>query len=419
MKSRLAYFLAVILLLSVCMGTHPTAYAEEAEVLESGDYRYSLQEDGTALIVKYWGNDESVTIPSELDGYPVTSIGYIAFMAKYNLDNVVIPDSVTSIGDSAFAGCPNLTTVVIPNSVKKLGDNPFSACRKLTHILVSPDNPYLTAIDGVLFGKTDKKLLCYSCAFDEKEYTVPDGIVSIGNLAFAGCSNLAIIDIPESLTSIGDEAFSNCDGLTTIYLPDSVKELGDNPFSGCDYLTHINVSADNSYLATIDGVLFSKADKRLVCYPCAFDAEEYSVPNGINSIGNDAFYNCSALTTIVLPDSVTEIGEWAFYNCENLTNINLPGCVPSIGDYTFHGCSDLSTISLPSSVISIGKEAFSDCSSLTTVALSDSVTNIGDFAFDGCPNLTITVSRESYARQYCIDNNLNYTYPDSNDWLNN
>ena len=79
----------------------------------------------------------------------------------------------------------------------------------------------------------------------------------------------------------------------------------------------------------------------------------------------------------------------------------------------------MTTIELPDSVTSIGDQAFSGCSSLTTIELPDSVTGIGDQAFWGCDNLTMTVQRDSYAAQYAKDNNINYTYPDANDWLNN
>ena len=91
----------------------------------------------------------------------------------------------------------------------------------------------------------------------------------------------------------------------------------------------------------------------------------------------------------------------------------------SIGEYAFYDCSSLTSIELSDSVTSIGKYAFYDCSALTTIELPDSVTSIGDSAFKKCDNLTMTVQRDSYAAQYAKDNNINYTYPDANDWLNN
>ena len=78
----------------------------------------------------------------------------------------------------------------------------------------------------------------------------------------------------------------------------------------------------------------------------------------------------------------------------------------------------MSFVNLPDSVIEISEFSFSECENLISLALSDNITTIGENAFAACPNLTLTVGRDSYAKQYCIENNLKYTYPDANDWLN-
>ena len=93
--------------------------------------------------------------------------------------------------------------------------------------------------------------------------------------------------------------------------------------------------------------------------------------------------------------------------------------VTAIGDYSFLFCGSLTSVSIPDSVTSIGDSAFSSCDSLTSVSIPDSVTSIGDYAFAGCGSLTLTVPRNSYAAEYAKTNNIPYTYPDANDWLNN
>ena len=244
-------------------------------------------------------------------------------------------------------------------------------------------------------------------------------VTSIGESAFSWCSSLTGIELPDSVTSIGDRAFLGCRFLTTIELPDSVTSMGVNPFAGCGSLKNIQVSPEQPVFAVIDGVFFNKAEKSLICYPAGKQEEAYEVPQGIQQIKFGAFGGCSTLTNIELPDSVTSIGESAFSGCSSLTSIELPDSVTSIGEYAFYDCSSLTSIGLPDSVTSIGKYAFYDCSALTTIELPDSVTSIGDSAFKKCDNLTMTVQRDSYAAQYAKDNNLNYTYPDANDWLNN
>ena len=102
--------------------------AEEAPTeYTSGDYRYTLQPDGTAAIVKYTGSASILSIPDTLDGYAVTAIGNEAFRSCESLKNITIPDSVTSIGDRAFYGCWFLSHITIPDSVTSIGDGAFEA----------------------------------------------------------------------------------------------------------------------------------------------------------------------------------------------------------------------------------------------------------------------------------------------------
>lgn len=183
--------------------------------------------------------------------------------------------------------------------------------------------------------------------------------------------------------------------MTSITIPDSVTTIGISPFANCSGLKRIIVSADHPTLATIDGVLFEKTTKTLICYPRARTSTTYTIPQGIKVIGASAFTFCVSLTSITIPDSVTSIGDYAFHECKSLTGITIPDSVTSIGESAFFGCVSLTSITLPSSVTSIEDDTFDCCTSLTS----------------------ITVTRDSYARQYCIDNGLPYTYPDANNWL--
>jgi hypothetical protein len=94
---------------------------------------------------------------------------------------------------------------------------------------------------------------------------------------------------------------------------------------------------------------------------------EVAVPNGITSIGDSAFADCSRLTSVTLPNSVTSIGMYAFNHCCNLTEITLPNSVTSIGMYAFVNCCRLTEIVIPASVMSVGKYAFNDCCNLTKI----------------------------------------------------
>ena len=154
------------------------------------------------------------------------------------------------------------------------------------------------------------------------------------------------------------------------------------------------------------------------------NAEKLTIPDTlgekkVTSIGSGAFLWCDSLTSVIIPDSVTTIGNWAFSDCNSLTNVTISDSVSTIGYSTFSNCSALTSITIPDSVITIGDSAFYECNSLTSITIPDSVATIGYHSFDNCPNLTLTVPRNSYAAEYAKTNNIPYTYPDANDWLNN
>ena len=118
-----------------------------------------------------------------------------------------------------------------------------------------------------------------------------------------------------------------------------------------------------------------------------YDGTTYSV----TSIGEQAFYRCSFLTSITIPNSVTSIGRDAFIDCSSLTSVTIPNSVTSIGRTAFQNCSSLTSITIPNSVTSIGDWAFFYCSSLTSVTIPNSVTSIGYMAFSSCSTLTSIV----------------------------
>ncbi len=309
MSSRRIAVALVVLILGVLS-------IANAFALTKGDYQYKVLKDGTVEITKYVGKNppSHLKIPGTIAGKKVTSIGAEAFRnLGFSTKKVTIPDGVKSIGKAAFYWNMGLNYVVIPNSVR-----------------------------------------------------------SIGVYAFAGCQ-LNSIDIPSGVTSIGCQAFDSCFSLKKATIPETVKEITGNPFTCC-YDLVVYVSPDSKYFAMVDGVLYEKATKRLVCYPFTLNNSKYDIPEGTKSIADYAFFCVYGLKKVVIPDTVTTIGECALDQCTDLVDLTVPASVSSIGKLAFYGCS---------------------------------------------PKLVVTVPRGSYAAGYCKDNKLNYTYPDNNnDWLN-
>jgi len=297
----------------------------------------------------------AITIPSNINGFTVASIGDYSFNGCSGLTSIIIPISVTSIGDGAFMNCSGLSLMTIPNSVVSIGSAAFLDCSNLTSITI-PNG--VTRIEDGTF---------YECS-GLTSITIPNSVTSIGDQAFWHCGSLTSITIPNGVTSIGSEAFSGCSGLTSITIPNSVTSLGYQAFVYCSVLTSI------------------------------------TIPNSVTSIGEGAFAFCGYLTSITIPNSVTNIGVGAFAYCSDLTSIavesnntkydsreNCNAIIETSTNKLVCGCE--STM-IPNSVTSIGNSAFNGCRGLTSITIPNSVTSIGDGAFCDCSGLTsVTVER--------------------------
>ena len=370
----------------------------------------------------------SIEIPSS-----VTSIGNDAFFYCTGLTSIEIPSSVTSIGKWAFSSCVSLTSIEIPSSVTSIGERAFEDCWNLASIVVDEGNTiYDSRGNCNAIIETASNTLIAGC----KNTIIPEGVTSIGNNAFYYCTGLTSIEIPSSVTSIGISVFSGCSGLKRIisYIPaDKLFTPGDYAFQSVNNeacTLYVPAGAKSTYAATDgwnafenivefngmcgdnlywslneetgvltifgEGEMYNYADNdanRVPWYSNKENITSVTIEEGVTSIGNSAFADCTGLTSIEIPSSVTSIGESAFNYCPGLTSIEISSSVTSIGDYAFEYC-DLTSIEIPSSVTSIGESAFGSCSGLTSIEIPSSVTSIGERAFRGCTGLTSIVVDE-------------------------
>ena len=392
--------------------------AYDAEV---GGIYYNLNKNAMTAEVTYGDNNliGSIAIPKTISyeggAYQVTSIGERAFRSNGDLTAITIPNGVTTIGEFAFEGCRNLSSINIPESVTAIQKGAFMFCG-FTSIKL-PNN--LSAIDNSLFdGCYDLTSIDLPSSITSiKEYAfssagltsiiIPENVTSLGSHAFDGCKNLTSITLPDNLGSIGSDCFNRCEKLTSITLPYSLYYVGKNAFQNCSSLTKVvfnckelSVNYDtyswfsnNIYFVTsieigdnveeikslpftyfdIESIQVSpnnkKYDSRNNCNAIiettsntlVGGCKNTIVPNDVTAIGDNAFSNCSKLTTLNLPNSITSIGEYAFYNCSNLTSIIIPEGVTKIQASTFNGCSSLDTIVFPDDISSVGENAFNNC----------------------------------------------------------
>ena len=257
-----------------------------------------------------------------------------------------IRKGVKVIGDFAFFSRRSLTNINIPNSVTTIGHSAFWDCKSLTNI------------------------------------NIPNSVTTIGDLAFVSCDSLTSINIPNSVTTIGNWGFGACKSLTSITIPNSVVTIIGNPFKGW----HGNLYNESKAFIYEDHVLFNKNKTTLIAYIAK--ETNYTIPNSVTTIGEEAFGGCKSLVNINIPNSVTTIGRGAFKGCKSLISINIPNSVTTIGSGAFVRCDSLTSINIPNSVTTIGKLAFWDCKSLVNINIPNSVTTIGKVAFSHCDSLT-------------------------------
>ena len=277
---------------------------------KSADFTYTSS-GSTIAITGYTGGGGVATIPSSIDGLPVTTIRAKAFTGCTNVVSVVIPAKVTSIELLAFDGCTSLEKIVVESL-----------------------NPAYASMDGVLFDKKLTTLLQYP-AGKSGSYTIPNSVNYIGAYAAQGCTLLAGVTFPDSLNTIGRSAFNLCTSLTGVTIPARVTGINGSSFSGCYSLKSISVDANNSAYASVYGVLFDKKLTTLMQYP-AGKAGSYRIPDGVIAIDEYAAQGCVFLIDITIPDSVAKIRMGAFNGCANLTKVFFEGNAPSAGEEVFY-----------------------------------------------------------------------------------
>ncbi len=288
-------------------------------------------------------------------------------------------------------------------------------------VAVSPAPTGHVTIPSTLGGKP---VTCIgaNAFYDCREFTsvlIPDSVTSIGGWAFRDCRGLASVKIPNSVTNIGDAAFYECTSLTSVTIGSGVTNIGGSAFNYCSRLVDVTIPdsvTSIGYGAFSETPFYDSQPNGLVVFGrVAYKMKgncprSVVIPDGVASIGDDAFYGCYGLASVAMPDSLTSIGDFAFFGCENLTDVTIPDSVTrigecafecsglmsvtigkgveSVGDAAFWGCNELTSVSLPDSLTSIGDSVFALCRGLKSVSLGKGVTSIGSCAFQECRSLT-------------------------------
>lgn len=250
---------------------------------------------------------------------------------------------------SVFAQLPKLRKIILPNSVIEMEYDALGQCYALTEVVL-PQN--LVTMSS-----------CFNYCSSLKEILIPDNVKTMGGFYY--CSSLETININNAV--FGD-TYGNL--------------FTSNPFSSCPSLKNIIVSDGNSSHVCIDGVLYTKESKRLMCYPNTKMDKNYQIEEGTKVVNYSAFKGNQYIESLVMPNSVTEIGEYAFSNT-SLKSVSLSSNLKSVEFGVFEG-SVFESIIIPEGVEYIGTNAFENCKRLRVVCLPSTIEGIHERAFNGC-----------------------------------
>ena len=367
-------------------------------------FEYTVTGD-EATITGYTGSAESLVIPSELGGKPVTEIGAMAFSYCSSLTKATIPEGVTSIGEYAFSYCSSLTEVTIPKSVTSIEFFAFYDCGALTTVHYGGTQEDWEALKKNI-GEENTPLLNANiiCAIQESNgfaYTVTGDEATI--TGYTGSAENIVIPSElggKPVTAIADKAFEGYKNIVNIYIPKTIKAIGEDAFQNAtsSLIRFICYEGTENEWANI---AIQKGNSEL--NPREFDDVAWFRLYECNLSGDMVYQASDDAATLVryfgsdskvdIPAElggkpVTEIGEWAFAYYSSLTEVTIPEGVTSIRAFAFRSCSSLTKATISEGVTSIGDSAFAYCSSLTEVTIPKSVTSIEFFAFYDCGALT-------------------------------
>ncbi len=362
-----------------------------------------------------------------------------------HMDHLVIGDSVQIIHQNAFDGC-SADTLTVGISVASFGTNSFrgwSNTRALYYnarnCTTSIGNSMSSSLEKLILGSSVESIppnAFYGFSSLGGKMVVPSSVISIGNSAFQGCSNIDSIElgdnllsignnafdgcvhingglvIPNNVTTIGQYAFQNCSGIDSLVIGQSVTTIGDYAFHGCTGVqilyykakncsTQLCYSSSSPFYGSVQNnlqkLVISDSVQTIPNYAfqgCAALEGKLTISNSVTTIGQSAFHNCSGIDSLEIGQNVTTIGSYAFQGCTTIGGkLTIPNNVTAIEPFTFNNCSEIDSLIIGESVSYIGNSAFKGCSDLKGILnIPNSVTSIESDAFCGCTTLNGTIS---------------------------
>ncbi len=372
-----------------------------------------------------------LTIPGS-----VSHIGFCAFVGCTGLTSLTIPGTVKYVYSQAFAFCEGLTELTIQEGVETIDWDAFEHCTGLRSVVLPGS---LESINGfhdctnlieVTMGEGPYYIgyAAFQNCTGLAEVEIPASVQLISESAFQGCAGLTEVELPATVLTVHENAFADCENLSALSFLNPLCNIYYSCLAGSaavtvygyDNSTAESFAADCGYpfvsLGTVDftgpcgdsltwtydpddGVLTisGKGDmwdfwteeepyREIPWHAVAEAITELRLDRGLTSIGENAFRDCTGLTSVTIPEGVTAIRDYAFCDCYNLTTAVVPEGVTYFSGFAY--CYGLTDVTVPKSVTVIGYKALCSCELLTRIEIPEGVTYIGGAAFRDCIALT-------------------------------
>lgn len=266
----------------------------------------------------------------------VVEIG-VGVFEKTNITSLQLPTNLKVIGSAAFKRCSSMAgSLILPESLESIGSSAFESCSMLSGTLSLPSK------------LTEIPVFCFDFCNFTGDLIIPDNIKSIGSYAFRDCKFNGQLILGSNITKLESYAFSSCPFQGELFIPKAMQRIDEYAFHSAKF-SRI-VFEEGSELVKIGGTAFS-SNGRL--------SEPVVLPEGLITIGGDAFAKCSSMPSIVIPSTVTTIGSRAFANCYYMSNMQCNATTPPVvGSGAFDGIGKENfTLEVPEQSVSLYQTA--------------------------------------------------------------
>ena len=445
-RKLMSFFMACCMMMTLAFSCVPVKAAVTSDGFSYEYYQDTYTNQAGIIITGYQGNQESIVVPEQIEGYPVLKLG-AAFYQNTTVKSIILPESLLEIGENAFSGCSSLncidvatteasavtTQTEMQNTTQDYNGNTTQDAN------LQDGNTTVQSTNTTEAVTTQQPANSNSQADKKGKVILPATVRSLGNGAFDNCTSIEEVHINRDLTSVGVRCFYMCTSLrkfvveenNNCFVADAYGVLYQK-YVGEDLSAYTGVASDpfavtyhlvrwphnapmNTYDFSANGGYYPMHENMTKIEPYAFENANFSgiglkIGAPCYVIGDYAFNQCKNLSggvifdpacatvmlcnyafsgnetihELTLPATVKTVGAYCFAYCTNLDTVYFNQGIESIMEGAFLGCRTLHTINIPEGITTIENATFSECTNLGIVVLPDSLTTIGSEAFKNC-----------------------------------